>query len=61
MPNGTHCWKHDIWYSSRGECPSCLAAESAERQREHFERQEEASRDAEEMARQRNELLREQE
>ena len=21
MPNGTHCWKHDIWYPPLGECP----------------------------------------
>ena len=65
MPSGTHCWKHDIWYASLGECPRCLAEDSAERQREHFERQEEASREAEErhaeMAREHIELLREQE
>ena len=46
MPSGTHCWKHDLWYPSLGECPRCLAEESAERQREHFERQEEARHDA---------------
>lgn len=48
MPSGTHCWKHDTWYPSLGECPRCLAEESAERQREHFERVEEAAHDAEE-------------
>src|ERR1051326_1204060 len=48
MPNGTYCWKHDIWYPPLGECPRCLAEESAERQREHFEREEEARQRAEE-------------
>jgi hypothetical protein len=48
MLDGTHCWKHDIWYPPLGECPRCLAEESAELQREHFERQEEARHIAEE-------------
>lgn len=61
MSNGTHCWKHDIWYPSLSECPRCLAEESSERQREHFDRQEDANRASEEMERERNELLREQE